>query len=95
VKKLLGLYYIRWNGTPKELKKYIEKIEEIANSIEEANFKGAFTPTSEWNAVLLFEGTSFDNILNIYKQYMKKYGTNPKIPVAKFESLFSFDEIGY
>ena len=92
---MLGLYYFRWTGTSKELKEYIERVKETANKVEGANLKGVFTPTSEWNGVLLFEGTGFDNILKIYKEYMKKYGSNPKIPVAKFESLFTFGEVGY
>jgi len=45
--------------------------------------------------VLLFEGTNFNNILEIYKEYMKKYGANPKILVGKFESLLTFEEAGY
>ena len=92
---MLGLYYFRWTGTSEELKEYVGKVNEIANVIEGASFKGIFTPTSAWNGVLLFEGTSFDNILKIYKEYMKKYGSNPNIPVAKVESLFTFEEIGY
>jgi len=92
---LLGLYYIRWTGTPKELKEYVEEVNEIANVVVGANFKGVFAPTSAWNAVLLFEGTNFNNILEIYKEYMKKYGANPKILVGKFESLLTFEEAGY
>lgn len=92
---MLGLYYIRWTGTNKELKEYVGRISEIADAVEGASFKGIFAPTSEWNAVLLFEGTSFSNILKIYKDYMRKYGGNPKMPVGKFESLLTFEEAGY
>lgn len=92
---MLGLYYFRWTGTSDELKEYIGRVNEIANGIEGASLKGVFTPTSEWSAVLLFEGTSFDNVLKIYKEYINKYGANPKIPVAKVESLFTFEEVGY
>ena len=92
---MLGLYYFRWTGTSKEIKEYIERVSKIANMIQGANLKGAFTPTSEWNGVLLFEGTSFDKVLKIYKEYMKQHGSNPKIPIAKFESLFTFEEVGY
>lgn len=92
---MLGLYYFRWTGTSKELKEYVGKINEIANGIEGAGFKGVFTPTSEWNGVLLFEGTSFDKVLEIYREYVKKYGAHPKIPVAKVELLFTFGEVGY
>jgi hypothetical protein len=50
---------------------------------------------AEWNGVLLFEGTSFDKILEIYKAYIKKYGAHPKVPVAKLELLLTFEELGY
>lgn len=92
---LLGLYYFRWTGTSEELKEYVGRVSEIANAVEGVSFKGVFTPTSEWNCVLLFEATGFDNVLKIYKEYMKKYGSNPNIPVAKVESLFTLEEIGY
>jgi hypothetical protein len=45
--------------------------------------------------VLLFEGTSFDRILGIYKEYIKKYGSHPRVPVAKIELLFELEEVGY
>ena len=92
---MLGLYYFRWTGTSEELKEYVERVKEIANVVEGANLKGVFTPASAWNGVLLFEGTTFDNVLKIYKEYMKKYGSNPKIPVAKVESHFTLEEVGY
>lgn len=92
---MLGLYYFRWTGTSKELKEYVGRVQKVADGIEGASFKGVFIPTSEWNGVLLFEGTSFDNVLKVYKAYIKKYGANPKIPVAKIESLFTFEEVGY
>jgi hypothetical protein len=92
---LLGLYYFRWNGTSEELKEYLRRVNEIADGTEGASFKGVFAPSSEWNCVLLFEGASFDKIMGIYKAYIKKYGSNPKIPVAKVESLFTFEEVGY
>ena len=92
---MLVLYYFRWTGTSEELKEYVGRTNEIANGIEGASFKGIFTPTSEWSAVLLFEGTGFDKIMEVYKEYLKKYGSHPKIPVAKVELLFSFEEIGY
>jgi hypothetical protein len=92
---LLGLYYFRWTGTPEELKEYVGRINDIANGIEGASFKGVFAPTSAWNDVLLFEGSSFDKVLEIYKVYVKCYGAHPKIPVAKVELLLTFEEAGY
>jgi hypothetical protein len=92
---VLGLYYFRWTGTNKEWKEYIGRVSEITNGIEGASFKGVYAPTSEWNGVLLIEGTSFDKIMEGYKVYLKKYGDHPKIPVAKLELLLSFEELGY
>ena len=92
---MLGLYYFRWTGTSEELKEYVARINEISNGIEGVGFKGVFAPTSEWNGVLLFEGTNFDKVLEVYKQYLMKHGSHPKIPVAKVELLFTFEEIGY
>jgi len=92
---VLGLYYFRWTGTSEELKEYVGRVKEIADGIEGADFKGVFVPSSEWNGVLLIEGKSFDKILEIYKAYIKKYGSHPKIPLAKLELLLSFDELGY
>lgn len=92
---MLGLYYFRWTGTSEELKEYVGRINEIANGVEGVSFKGVFTPTSAWNGVLLFEGASFDRVLEIYTVYVKKYGAHQKIPVAKVEVLFAFEEVGY
>ena len=91
---MLGLYYFRWTGTHEELKEYVGRITDIANGIDGASFKGVFTPTSAWNGVLLFEGSSFDKVMEIYKVYVKNFGAHPRIPVAKVELLFSFEEVG-
>lgn len=92
---MLVLYYFRWTGTDKELKEYVGKVNELANGIEGVNFRGIFSPTSEWNCVILFEGTSYENVLEVYKSYMMKYGPQPKIPVAKVEVLHTLQELGY
>ena len=54
-----------------------------------------FAPTSEWSAVNLYEATSFEKGLEAYKTYMKRYGPHPKIPLAKVELLYTFEELGY
>jgi len=92
---LLGLYYVRWTGTSEELKEYVGRVNQIANLIEGTSFKGIFTPANEWNAVLLIEGLNFNKILELYKTYLRTYGSHPKIPVAKLELLLTFQEIGY
>ena len=92
---MLGLYYFKWTGTYKELKEYVGRLNEIADGIEGVALKGVFTPTSGWNGVLLIEGTSCDKIIEAYKAYLKKYGSHPKIPLAKLELLYTFEELGY
>jgi len=92
---VLGLYYFRWAGSSEEFNEYLGRIKGISDGIEGANFKGVFSPTSEWSAVLLIEGTSFEKLLEIYRTYMKKYGSHPKITLAKLELLFTFEELGH
>lgn len=92
---LLGLYYFRWAGTPKEFKEYVGKVKSISGGIKGVDFKGVFMPTSEWNAALLLEATNFNKALEVFKTYMKKHGPHPKIPLAKLELLFTFQELGY
>jgi hypothetical protein len=89
------LYYIRWIGTAPELKEYVDRINEITSEVDGVDFRGIFSPTSEWNFVLLFEGTSYNNVLEVYKQYMVKFNPHPKIPVGKVEVLHTFEEFGY
>lgn len=92
---MLGLYYFRWVGTPKEFKEYVGRVKTICDEIKGVNFKGVFLPSTEWNAVLLLEGPSFDKGLDVFKTYIKKHGPHPKIPVAKLETLFTYEELGY
>ena len=89
------LYYIRWIGTATELKEYVGRINEITTEIDSVDCKGIFSPTSEWNFVFLFEGESYNKVLQVYKTYMIKYGPRPKVPVGKVEVLHTFDELGY
>ena len=91
---MLGLYYIRWNGTPEELNEYVGRLNNIADGIEGTNFQGIFLPTSGWNFVLLVEAKSFDKMLEVYKVYMTKYGPHPKISVGKLETLLTPEEVG-
>lgn len=92
---MLVLYYFRWTGKAKELKEYVDIINELADEIEGVNFKGIFSPTSEWNCVILFEGTSYEKVLGLYKAYIMKHGPHPKIPVGKVEVLHTLEELGY
>lgn len=89
------LYYFRWIGTAEELKEYVDDIKELANGINGVNFSGIFSPTSAWNCVILFEGTSYDKVLGLYKAYTAKHGVHPKIPVGKVEVLHTLEELGY
>jgi hypothetical protein len=88
------LYYFRWTGTAAELKEYVGRINEICDQTDGVTFNGIFMPTSEWSSVILFEGTSYDKVLGVYKAFMIKYGSNSKIQVGKVEALHTFEELG-
>ena len=92
---MLALYYFRWVGTPEEFKEYGERFTSIIDGIEGVDQKGVFAPSSEWNAVALLEAVSLEKVLEVYKTYMKKYGPPTKVPLAKLELLFTFEELGY
>ena len=89
------LYYIRWIGTATELKEYVGRITEVTTKIDGVNYKGIFSPTSEWNFVLLFEGESYNKVLEVYKTYMMQHGPRPKVLVGKVEVLHEMDELGF
>lgn len=92
---MLVLFYFRWVGSSEEFNEYIASVKSIADGIDGADFKGVFVPTSEWNAVLLYEATSFEKALEAYRTYIQKHGPHPKIPVSKAELLYTFKELGY
>ena len=91
---MLVLHYIRWVGTSKELKEYVERVKSISDGVDDVDFRGVYAPTSEWNAVLLYEATSFEKALEVYRKYVQKHGPHPH-PVGKAELLYTFEEIGY
>ena len=88
------LYYFRWTGTGEEMKEYVGRVNNLCNQTKGVVFRGVFIPTSEWCSVILFEGTSYDRVLGVYKAFMMKYGPSPNIPVAKVETLHTFEELG-
>ena len=77
------------------MKEYVSRITEVTTEIEGVDYKGIFSPTSEWNFVFLFEGASYNKLLEVYKTYMMKYGPHPKVPVGKVEVLHKLDELGF
>jgi len=89
------LYYFNWVGTSEEFSEYIARVKSIADGLDGVDFKGVFVPTSGWNAVTLWEATSFDKALEVYRTYIQKFGAHPKIPLAKMELLYTFQELGY
>ena len=91
---MLAMYYFRWVGMSEEFKEYVGRIMTISKDLG-VDFKGVFAPSSEWNGVLLFEATSFDKVMEVYKTYIQKHGTQSKIPVAKVDLLYTFEELGY
>jgi len=89
------LYYFNWVGTGEEFSEYIARVKSIADGLDDVDFKGVFAPTSEWNAVTLWEAPGMDAALEVYRTYIKKFGSHPKIPLAKMELLYTFKELGY
>ena len=90
------IYYIRWIGTSTEFEKYLERVKNISNELEGVIFRGAFAPSSEWNYAFLFDVSSFDQGMEVYKTYKKKYeGQHPQELVGKLELLFTLEEIGF
>ena len=84
------IFYIRWLGTSGEFEKYLRRVENIIKGIGGVNYRGVFIPSSEWNFAFLLETSSFDQGIEIYKTYIKKYeGQNPLVLVEKLELLFT------
>jgi hypothetical protein len=90
---LYVMYYFRWTGTSSEIKDYVERVNKLYDKTKDVNFKGVFIPTSEWTASPLFEGTSYNKVLAVYKEYIMKYGPHPKISLGKVEILHTFEEL--
>ena len=90
---MLGLYYFNWAGTPEEFKEYLGRVKSIADGIDGIEFKGVFTPSSEWHFVLLSELTSYEKGLEFLRTYRKKYGP-PPVALAKAEVLHTLEEVG-
>jgi hypothetical protein len=88
---LLILFYIRWNGTTEELGEFFGRMRNICDKIEDIELKGVYTPTSEWNAVLLFKAIRFEKGIEAYRTYHQKFGA-PKISEGKSELLYTFEE---
>ena len=89
------IYYIRWIGTYTGFEKYLNRVKKITDEIDEVEFKGAFAPSSDWNFAFLFNISSFDKGMEIYRTYIKKFeGQNPQELVGKLELLFTLEEIG-
>ena len=90
------IYYIRWIGTNTEFERYLERVNEISKKIKGVTFKGAYAPSSDWNYAFLFDVSSFDQGMEIYKTYIKKYeGQHPQELVGKLELLFTLEEVGF
>jgi len=93
---LYFIFYIRWLGTSGEFEKYLGRVESIIKGIEGVKYRGVFVPSSEWNFAFLIETSSFEQGMEIYKTYIKKYeGQHPLVLVEKLELLFTFKEIGF
>ena len=64
---MLILFYIRWVGTHEELKEYVGRMKSICDGIKGIDLKRVFSPSSEWNAVLLFEAVRLEKGIKAYR----------------------------
>jgi len=90
---LLELLYFNWAGKPEELKELLGRVKRISGGIKGVEFKGLFTPMSEWHYVLLFESPSHEKVLEVHRTYMKKYG-HPPTTLGKVEILHTLEDFG-
>jgi len=68
-------------------------MEIIIGGTDGVEFSGLFTPTSEWNYVLVMKATSYEKSLQVMKTYIEKFGW-AKTSLAKAEVFHTFEELG-
>ncbi len=90
---MLFLYYFNWAGTSEEFREFAGRLKEIICGTEGVEFNGIFTPTSEWNYVLVMRATSYEKSLKVMKTYIAKFGW-AKTSLAKAEVFHTFEELG-
>ena len=95
---MLMLYSLKWIGTYNEFKLYLERVKDISGVVAGMTFKGVYIPSDEWNYTLLFDLDHYENGLEGYQIFIKKYlhpDVRSNIAYAKWTLLHTFEEIGY
>ena len=91
---MLFLYYFNWAGTSEELREFAGRMKTIIGGTEGVEFSGLFIPTSEWHYVIVWDVTTYEKALQIYKAYSEKYGPL-RISLGKLELLHTLEEIPF
>jgi hypothetical protein len=95
---MLMLYNIKWNGTYYEFKQYLERVQEVSDTVSGMTVKGVYIPSEAWNYTILFELTSYADMLKVYQTFVKKYlqvDAPSRIELAQMTLLHTFEELGY
>ena len=87
------LYYFNWAGTAEEFSEFVARMKSIIKGTEGVELNGIFTPTSEWNYVLVMKATNYEKSLQVMKTYIEKFGW-AKTSLAKAEVFHTFEELG-
>ena len=88
------LHYFNWAGTPEEFKEFEKIVKGQFDKTEGVNLVGIFIPTSEWHYVIVWNSTTYEQVLQIYRTYAEKYGPL-KIALGKLELLHTLEEIPF
>ncbi len=91
---MLVLHYFNWAGTPKEFKEFASQVKSQVDGAKGVSLLGLFIPTSEWHYVIVWNVTTYERALQIYKEYSEKYGPL-KISLGKLELFHTLEEIPF
>ncbi len=84
------LFYFNWAGTGDDFKQFADRIK--SQAVDGVNLVGIFTPTSEWNFVVVWNTKTYEAALQTLNQYVDKYGSL-KMSLAKAEVFHTFEEL--
>jgi hypothetical protein len=94
VKFLLVLFYFNWAKTSDEFKEFVGRMKNQGDGMEGTNLVGIFIPTSAWHYVMVWNSTSYENVLQILNSYSEKYG-RLKISLGKTELFHTLEELPF
>jgi hypothetical protein len=94
VKPLWILHYFNWVGTSEEFKEFASRMKSQVDGAKDVKLLGIFIPTSEWHYVIVWNVTTYEKALRIYKTYSEKYGPL-KISLGKLELFHTLEEIPF